>query len=85
MNIDLPVLLERVTTGPAKCFGLPQGKLEAGAPADLCIIDTEANWEFSTDHMLSTGKNSPYHGWDFSGQVNLTVVNGKTVYSSRKT
>ena len=84
MNIDLPVLLERVTTGPARCFGLPQGKLEAGAPADLCIIDTETNWEFSTDHMLSTGKNSPYHGWDFSGQVNLTVVNGKTVYSSRK-
>ncbi len=81
-DIALPVLLERVTTGPAKCFGLPQGRLEVGAPADICIINTESDWEFSLDTMLSAGRNSPYEGWDFDGQVELTVVNGKTIFST---
>ncbi len=84
MDIALPVLLERVTAGPARCFGLPQGRLEVGAPADICLINTEKDWEFSIDTMLSAGRNSPYQGWDFEGQVELTVVNGKTIYSTKQ-
>ena len=83
-DIALPVLLDRVTSGPARCFGLPQGRLEVGAPADLCIVDTDALWEFSLDNMVSRGKNSPYQGWDFEGLAELTVVNGRTVYSTRR-
>jgi len=83
-NIALPTLLDRVTSGPAQCFGLPQGKLMAGAPADLCIINSDAEWEFFVDDMLSSGRNNPYQGWDFQGQVVLTVVNGKTIYSTRR-
>lgn len=83
-SIALPTLLDRVTSGPAKCFGLPQGKLIAGAPADLCIINSDIEWEFFVDDMLSSGKNSPYQGWDLQGQATLTVVNGKTIYSTRR-
>lgn len=83
-NIELATLLERVTSGPARCFGLSQGNLKVGAPADLCLIDTDRDWEFSTDNMLSSGKNNPYQDWDFQGQVDLTVVDGKTVYSTRR-
>ncbi len=81
-DISVQTLIERVTAGPARCFGLPQGKIEVGAPADLCIIDAESDWEFSPDNMLSSGKNNPYAGWDFRGQVELTVVNGKTIYTT---
>lgn len=83
-KIELPALLNRVTRGPADCFDLPQGRLAVGAPADLCIVDTDADWEFSIDDMISTGKNNPYEGWYFQGQVSLTVINGKTAYSTRR-
>ena len=81
MRVELPTILDRVTSGPAKCFGLTQGKLETGAPADLCIVNTDTDWEFSLDNILSRGKNNPYTGWDFQGQVELTVANGKTIYT----
>ena len=84
MDISLPTLLERVTAGPASCFNLPQGKLAVGAPADLCLINTEADWEFATSSMLSSGKNSPYEGWDFQGLTALTVVSGNTVFTTRR-
>ena len=81
MNTGLPTIIDRVTAGPAKCFNLPQGRLSVGAPADLCILDTETYWEFSTDNMISRGKNNPYQGWDFHGSVELTVAGGKTIYN----
>lgn len=83
MNIPLPTLLDRVTSGPANCFDLPQGRLEVGAPADLCIINTDADWEYSIENIISRGKNSPYQGWDFQGKVELTVVSGQTIYAAR--
>lgn len=83
-KIPLPILIDRVTAGPARCFDLSQGQLSVGAPADLSIINTDEDWEFSTTDMLSQGKNSPYEGWDFQSRVELTVVNGNTVYASRK-
>ena len=84
MDISLPTLLERVTAGPANCFNLLQGKLAVGAPADLCLINTDADWEFANSNMLSSGKNSPYEGWDFQGITVLTVVSGKTVFTIRR-
>ena len=83
MNIALPTLLDRVTTGPANCFNLPQGRLAFGAPADLCIINTDVDWEYSIENIASRGKNSPYQGWDLQGKVELTVVNGRTIYTAQ--
>ncbi len=83
MNIALPALLDRVTAGPARCFDLPQGRLVRGAPADLCIVNTEAEQEFSIENMVSKGRNSPYEGWGLQAQTVQTIVNGKTVYAAR--
>ncbi len=84
MKIELPRLLDRVTTGPANCFGLPQGKLVVGSPADLCIVNTDTDREFATEDIVSHGKNNPYIGWDLPGQTELTIVGGKTVYTARR-
>ncbi len=79
MQLPLATIIARASSGPANCFGLPQGRLEAGAPADLCIVDTDAHWEFTTEQMRSNGKNSPYRGWDFQGKVNMPFVNGQHI------
>lgn len=69
----------RATSGPARCFGLEQGQLRPGAPADICVIDRDAEWDFQTASMLSDGSNSPYQGWHFNGAVHHVFVDGKAL------
>ena len=77
MRVPLATVIARATSGPAHCFGLTQGTLETGRPADVCIIDDEADWEFNIDNMRSQGKNSPYHGWGFQARPSAVFVAGK--------
>ncbi len=79
LQLPLSSVISRVTSGPAQCFNLPQGKIAIGAPADLCIVDTEKHWEFDIESMISKGKNSPYHGWDFTGAIDTTIVDGRSL------
>ena len=39
---DLALLVKRMTSDPARVFGLATGVLEAGKAADLTMIDLEA-------------------------------------------
>lgn len=83
MQVPLATILERMSGGPARCFGLDQGTLATGRPADFCVIDTDCEWEFSPQDIHSAGKNHPCTGWWMQGQVERTVVAGTTVYNAR--
>jgi dihydroorotase len=72
--------IARVTSGPAEVLGIDAGNLTTGSSADLCIFDPGHSWEFDTEAMLSAGKNSPFGGWSFNGQVLRTLLAGDTVY-----
>ncbi|MBB3109082.1 dihydroorotase [Paenibacillus phyllosphaerae] len=77
----LGFLLKRMTQDPARVFGLAEGKLEAGAPADLTIVDLEREQEVDPSTFLSKGKNTPFTGWKLQGWPVTTIVNGKVVWS----
>lgn len=79
---SLEKMIDKVTTGPARCFGLPQGRIEVGAPADFCLIDFEDEWELTEQEILSQGKNHPCTGWWLQGRVVRTIVAGRTVYQT---
>lgn len=72
--------LHRVTAGPARLLGLKAGGIAPGLRADLCLFDPEASWTLDADTMLSRGRNTPFHGWDFNGQVTHGWVAGRLVY-----
>jgi dihydroorotase len=82
-ELDLLDAVHRLTAGPAQVLGLETGQLRAGAAADLCLVDPERKWTFETGAMRSAGKNSPFGGWEFKGQVAATVVNGAIVYRAQ--
>src|SRR5207249_7317836 len=42
--LDLATLVARLTVGPARALGIPAGTLDAGAPADLTLVDPERRW-----------------------------------------
>ena len=76
----LKFLLDKMTQAPADVFGLPWGKLETGAIADLTIIDLDTEKEVDPSEFLSKGRNTPFHGWKLKGWPTRTLVAGKTVW-----
>jgi dihydroorotase len=79
---ELATLADRVTTGPARCFSLPQGKIDIGAPADFCLLDRDHEWELTESEVISRGKNHPCIGWWLQGRVVQTIVDGRTIYQA---
>lgn len=77
----LPFVLERLTRKPAELFGLPTGRLEIGAPADVTIIDLEEEKTVDPSSFASKGKNTPFVGWKLKGWPKLTMLAGNIVWS----
>jgi dihydroorotase len=79
-EIGLLPLLRAMTSNPAKLLGLPGGRLEKGAPADLALIDLDTPWVVDKDRLRARSKNSPFHEQRVQGRVLRTLVAGRTVY-----
>lgn len=80
----LEFLLERMTGKPAEVFGLKQGKLEAGADADLVLVDLDCTAAVDAADFLSKSRNTPFIGWELAGWPVLTMVAGQTVWQDGK-
>lgn len=78
-TLDLPRLVERLTAGPARAFGLPFQGLAAGAPADVVVFDPAEAWTVDPAAFRSKGRNTPLAGWTLRGKVKLTLVDGEIV------
>ncbi|MQG76710.1 MAG: amidohydrolase family protein, partial [SAR202 cluster bacterium] len=82
-HIDLPLLIEKLTSGPAKFLGkADMGTLRVGVPADITIVDPDAEWVVDADSFLSKGKNTPIDGATLKGQVVATLVGGEIKYQT---
>jgi dihydroorotase len=79
--IALPPLLAAMTSRPAELLGLPGGRLVAGAPADLCLIDLEMPWRVDAQALASKSKNSPFDETVLQGRALKSFVAGTCVYS----
>jgi dihydroorotase len=80
--IELLDLIRAMTLAPAQILGLPQGRIAAGAPADLILVDLGFPIRFDASRMISKSRNSPYDGRTLQGKVLSTWVGGKKVFSA---
>ncbi len=80
--LDLPTALHRVSTGPAGILGLPAGRLQPGDPADLCLLAPDEPWRLDQQSMRSQGRNSPFLGWEFTGRVRMTLLEGRVIHDT---
>lgn len=81
--MPLATLVERLTTGPARAFGLEVGRLEAGASADLAAFDLERSWTVEPERFRSLGRNTPWTGEILRGRPVFTVVDGHVAWDGR--
>ncbi len=79
-NLGLPELIAKMTINPARHLGLPTGRLETGAPADMLVFDPDVPWRIDEDKFRSKSKNSPFDGRPVQGRVWRTIVGGACVY-----
>ncbi|OBS08140.1 dihydroorotase [Acidihalobacter prosperus] len=81
-QLTLPEAIARVTCRPARALGLRAGSLAAGAAADVCVFDADAEWTLDVEQLHSRGRNTPFQGWALRGRVRHTLVRGEPVYQS---
>src|SRR5207237_8454392 len=77
----LYVLLERLSVGPARAYGLPEPRIAVGEPANLVLLDLSESWRVSEDDFRSRSANSWLLGQTLQGRVVQTVANGVLVFS----
>jgi dihydroorotase len=80
--VTLETLLERMSSGPARAYGLERPRIAVGAPANLVLLDTAATWRVEEGWFRSRSANSWLLGQTLKGQVRLTVAAGKVVHES---
>ncbi len=78
--LALPALWRALSLNPARRFGLPGGRLEAGAPADLVLFDPDAPFVLDRFKLRSKSKNTPFDGARMQGRVLGSWVAGKRVF-----
>ena len=79
-ELGLETLLERMSAGPARAFGLPEPRIEVGARANVAVLDLRAEWEVTADGFRSRSANSWLLGERLTGRVVQTVADGRVVH-----
>ncbi|MFL5496302.1 MAG: dihydroorotase [Gemmatimonadales bacterium] len=81
--IDLPTLIQRMSTTPARIFNLPGGSLARGATADVVVLDPAVEWVVEPATFYSKSRNTPFTGRRLRGRAEVTIVRGQVVYQRR--
>ncbi len=79
--IGLGRLVEAMSQVPARLLGLEGGRLQAGAPADMVIVDPTRSWKVEETTLKSRSKNSPFEHRTLEGRALETIVAGRTVFA----
>lgn len=80
--VPLETLLDRLTVRPRRIFRLPGGRIEAGADADLAVLDLNAPHTVEPARFRSKGRATPFAGEWVSAAVKMTFCKGELVYEA---
>lgn len=80
--IDLHTAIAALTIKPASIAGINAGSLAVDAPADICIINPDTAWTVEKSTLQSAGKNNPFIGWEMTGKVTHTLLDGEIIYNN---
>jgi dihydroorotase len=78
--LTLETLLERMSAGPARIFGLDRPRVAVGAPANLVLLDLDAAWTVTESGFRSRSVNSWLLGERLRGVTRATVAAGRLAY-----
>jgi dihydroorotase len=80
--LALETLLERMSAGPARIFGLERPRIAVGAQANLVLLDLGRQWTVEAAALRSRSINSWLLGQRLRGAVRTTVAAGRLVHEA---
>src|SRR6476619_5768315 len=78
--VPLETLLERMSAGPARIYGLDEPTIAVGATANLVLIDPEAEWTVDERGFRSRSANSWLLGERLRSRILLTIAAGRVAF-----
>ena len=81
-NISLNKLSELMSKNPAKILGMNKGIISVGKDGDMVLVDLDKKIVVDREKFVSRGKNTPFNGREYYGEVMMTIKGGKVVYKA---
>ncbi|MGH2932922.1 MAG: amidohydrolase family protein, partial [Gaiellaceae bacterium] len=78
--LTLGTVIERMTAGPARVFGLERPRVAVGARANLALLDVEHEWRVGEQSFRSRSRNSWLLGATLTGAVAMTIAGGAVAF-----
>ncbi|MFA5576492.1 MAG: dihydroorotase [Tissierellaceae bacterium] len=79
-KINLMDLSKIMSANPARIMEVNRGRIERGYRADLVLLDLGRERLVEGEKFYSKGKNTPFEGMKFYGEVVMTLKNGEIKY-----
>lgn len=79
--LSLKELVSKMSYNPSKLLGINKGKLAVGEIADIIIVDLNKTNKIDKNTFFSKGKNTPFHGRSYKGEVVYTIVKGEIIFN----
>jgi dihydroorotase len=80
--VPLATVLERMSAGPARAYGLDEPAIAVGAPANLVLLDLKASYQITSDSFRSRSVNSWLLAETVKGRVRATIAAGRLAFSA---
>ena len=80
--VPLEVVLERMSAGPARAYGLDEPRIAVGSAANLVLLDLNASYRITEETFRSRSVNSWLLGETVKGKVRATIAAGRLAYSA---
>jgi dihydroorotase len=80
--LSLETLLERMSAGPARAYGLDEPRVAVGSAANLVVLDLNASYRITEETFRSRSVNSWLLGAAVKGKVRVTIAAGRLAYSA---
>ncbi|MBU4459058.1 MAG: dihydroorotase [Verrucomicrobia bacterium] len=71
--------VRRWTSGPAAVLRRPPPSLAAGTPANVVLIEVDAEWTVDPSAFFSRSRNTPFAGWTLHARPVTTIHKGQVV------
>ncbi len=78
-ELTLSMLVEKLSTAPARILGVEGGSLKPGSPADITIVDPGRSFIVNPDNWYSKSRNTPFAGRQLKGAPVYTILSGEIV------
>ena len=79
-GISLNKLSSLMSKNPAEILRMNKGLISVGKDGDMVLVDLDKKVVVDSNDFVSKGKNTPFEGREYYGEVVMTIKGGKVVY-----